>query len=228
MNAQREEISQAQLNSLREEILQAERVRSDLLKWKLALVGALGAAGLGFAGSDGPAGAVLVLCLVPLVCLYVDLLCSHLSLRILVIGSFIQTRLPDEGGEEALLAAYEEHASRARKLPRACPLPAVWFDRAVGRLRRSTWRQPSAFDLEDWALSWSTGTLSLFALAYAIVWMTERCVIFGLAFLLSGAIGITVTVVATTVYRDRFRAVEELAQTASKRADPDHRYTVRR
>jgi hypothetical protein len=41
------------LEKLRDEILQTENTRSDLLKWKLGLVGAIGAAGLGFAGSVG-------------------------------------------------------------------------------------------------------------------------------------------------------------------------------
>ncbi len=40
------------MEKLREEILQAEQTRSDLLKLKLSLVGAIGALGLGF--SAGP------------------------------------------------------------------------------------------------------------------------------------------------------------------------------
>jgi len=36
------------MSSLREEIVASEQLRSDLVKWKLIIVSALGAAGLGF------------------------------------------------------------------------------------------------------------------------------------------------------------------------------------
>ena len=63
-----------------------------MLKWKLVLVGTLGAAGLGLAGASRhtPGHPELVLCAVPFVSVYVDLLCRHLSLRILVIGRYLR------------------------------------------------------------------------------------------------------------------------------------------
>jgi hypothetical protein len=80
------------MEKLRDEILQAEQTRMDLLKWKLLLAGAIGATGLGLAGAeDSPGQADLVLCAVPLICVYMDLACWHLSLRILVIGSYFRT-----------------------------------------------------------------------------------------------------------------------------------------
>lgn len=69
------------MQTLREEILQAQRTRSDLLKWKLGLVGVIRSVGLGLAGSRVPTHAELVLCAIPFGCVYVDLLCRHLWLR---------------------------------------------------------------------------------------------------------------------------------------------------
>ena len=61
------------------------------MKWKLLLVSGLGAAGLGFSEHSGTFRAELVLCCIPFVCAYVDLVCNHLSLRIRVIGKFISS-----------------------------------------------------------------------------------------------------------------------------------------
>ena len=53
------------MEKLRDEILHCESTRSVLLKWKLAVVGVVGAAGLGFSGSTRVPHAVLVLCVIP-------------------------------------------------------------------------------------------------------------------------------------------------------------------
>ena len=173
------------METLREEILQGQRVRSDLLKWKLGLVGGLGAAGLGFAGSEGLRHADLVLCAIPPVAVYVDLLCRHLSLRILVVGTFMRTQRDDPAG--ATLAAYEDFARRSRDLP--------------GEKARS------AFDLEDWALSWSTMAVSAAIAGYGIVLWSR----FSAAFVISGLVGPVATALARRLFRDRFRSVVELA-----------------
>jgi hypothetical protein len=47
---------------------------------------------------------------VPLACLYIDLLCRHLSLRILVIGTYMR------GKDEDPYAEYEDFVEDARKL----------------------------------------------------------------------------------------------------------------
>jgi hypothetical protein len=205
------------MKTLRDEILQAEHVRSDLLKWKLALVGAIGAAGLGFAGSREIGGADLILSAVPLVCLYVDLLCHHLSLRILVIGSFLRTprggqptEASEENTEAAVLADYEKHAAEMRTLQLS---PPSLRDRARGlkvSARLLTQRKVSAFDLEDWALSGSTLVLSLLVFAYGIVVWIEKGDVQSVAFLISGVLGIAVTILETISFSDRFHAVENL------------------
>ena len=177
------------MESLRQEILQAQTIRSDLIKWKLALVAGLGAAGLGFAGSTDLRDADLVLCAIPPVCVYVDLLCRHLSLRILVVGRFLYGAAGDDL-QLARLAAYEDFAQRTRTLP-------------VGDGRRR-----SAFDLEDWALSWSSFALSVAVFVYGLTrpeWIR-------VPFLVSGIVGLVATWLAHRLFRDRFDRVVALSE----------------
>jgi hypothetical protein len=124
---------------LRDEIIGSQQARVDLLKWKLIGVAALGAAGL----SLGEHAQVLdhgymALLLIPFVCVYVDVLCRHHSLRILVIAAFLRTQANTADGD------YE----RFIKDKVAPPRPVKFLGH----------RQ--VFGLEDIALEWSTLVLS--------------------------------------------------------------------
>ena len=92
------------MQSLRTELIEAQKVRSDLLKWKLLIISGVGGASLGFSG-NAPTNSHFALSVLPLACFYVDLCCRHLSLRNKAIGLFI------EKGEhqELHLAAYESY-----------------------------------------------------------------------------------------------------------------------
>jgi hypothetical protein len=191
------------MESLREEILRSEGVRSDLLKWKLALAGVLGAAGLGFSGSNNLRHVDLVLCAIPPVCVYVDLLCLHLNLKMLVIGTFL--RRPGSAGDD--IRRYEEFVNaEARQL--SIPRP-----RYLGRLHLPAWARrwllakesdrPSAFDLEDWALSLSTIALSLALIVYAFFQTSP----FWFPFALSGVSGLVTTAIGNWQFAKRFEAV---------------------
>jgi phosphorylase kinase alpha/beta subunit len=92
-------------SKLPEEIFGAHEARADFLKWKLVLVAALGAAGLGI-GDKFEQGRLL-LALIPLVCIYADLLCTNLKVRVIVIGSFYSSFRGD---------GYERFAQRNRKV----------------------------------------------------------------------------------------------------------------
>ena len=89
------------------EIIESQKIRSDLLKWKILTLAVLGATGLGLSGQSIP-HADLVLCCVPFVCAYIDLLCRHLSLRIAVISEFWE-----RGGFQA---DHESNASQHNKV----------------------------------------------------------------------------------------------------------------
>lgn len=79
---------------LAEEILEAQKTRSALLQWKLLLVAGLGAAAFGLT-SGGGGRFILLLSLIPPVAAYVDLLCSNLNLRMILIGRFQAERQHD-------------------------------------------------------------------------------------------------------------------------------------
>jgi hypothetical protein len=171
------------MEKLRDEILLAESTRSDLLKWKLGLVGAIGAAGLGFAGAAELGHADLVLCALPPVTTYVDLLARHLTLRILVIGAFLRG-----AAEGAPYQEYEEFAERARHLE----------------------RRRSAFDLEDWALQYSSYGLSAAVAGYGVYQLIDGST-YGVPFVVSGVIGAAVAMLGLVHYRRRVDAVAALS-----------------
>lgn len=90
------------METLRTEIREAQQIRANFLKWKLVLVATLAGVGLGLwptptsSTSSKPLSSSLLLCLIPFVCIYVDVLCRHANLRILVIAKFLREANPDE------------------------------------------------------------------------------------------------------------------------------------
>ncbi len=107
-------------SKLPEEIIETEKSRSDILKWKLVLVAVLGAVGLGLSGKAN--ASPLVLAMIPFVCVYVDLLCCNCNIRTIVIGTYYSISRRDS------------------------------YERFVGKHRH-------AFEMENWALYWSTRLL---------------------------------------------------------------------
>jgi len=104
---------------LPDEILESQKTRSTLLKWKLAIVASLGAAGLGLT-SGTSTSQISLLSLIPFVCVYVDLLCTNINLRIILIGRYLAQTHRD---------SYELFADKHRK----------WFDLENWALYGSTY-----------------------------------------------------------------------------------------
>ncbi|GAA5510076.1 hypothetical protein [Novipirellula caenicola] len=75
-------------DKLRDESMQYQAAKRDLLKWKLILTGTVSAFGLGFTQSTVP-HAHLALCVVPLIAVYCDLLIRDYDLRIAIKGFFV-------------------------------------------------------------------------------------------------------------------------------------------
>jgi len=98
-------------SQLRSEILQAQVARTDLLKYKLFVSAAIGAVALGTGPSAGGGKVPYVVGIIPLVCLYIDAVCKHNDIRILVIGRFLGLR---RSGSFA--AEYERFAGSLRSV----------------------------------------------------------------------------------------------------------------
>ncbi len=162
--------------SLRSEIVESQKARIDLLKYKLLAVAALGAFGLGAGhGEDEPMSSMYIyaFCFIPFVCVYIDLLCYHNTLRIRVIGNYLNA---------------------------ACRDP---YERFIEDLKKCSPREGFFFELEDWALQWSSVVLSLI-LALAgfldrLFWQV-LCYPKWIIFMVVGIAGCALSVIAWQAY----------------------------
>jgi hypothetical protein len=187
------------MNTLRSELIESQKTRSDLMKWKLLIVAGIGGAALGFSG-EGPGNAHFALAVLPLACAYVDLLCRNLSLRTKAIGLFIEHGAHDS----APLRAYEK------------------FYRDI---HDSVWGRMS---LESWALRWSTVLISIAIVPVGILAGSSRWHPLswpsGL-FYASSVLGLVVALWIERTYRKHIegaicRADKRAASTASTEPSP--------
>lgn len=130
-----------ELSGLRSEILESQKARIDLLKFKLIAIAALGSVGLGLGEYSKKTGNIdIILCIIPFVCIYIDFLCYHNTMRILVIGQFLA--YSDD--------AYEQY------LPK------------LGENNGENSKSGYYFELEDFSLEWSSFVLSVFIAIYGV------------------------------------------------------------
>jgi hypothetical protein len=160
------------LEAFKNEIIEAEKDRNDLLKWKLILVAVLSAVSMDIGAfatktSQSVSYARFAVCLIPLVCVYVDLLCKHLQIRILVISKFFQdfeSNSSDNSVSELFtFKDYERYCEHVR----------------------------SVFSFEDWAQTGSTYFLCLLVICSALLYIDnvrDFCIIVS-----SGIVGIILT-----------------------------------
>jgi hypothetical protein len=128
--------------SLRTEIIESEKARIGLLKYKLVVVASLAAIGLGFSerNANTKIASDYILCIIPFACAYVDLLCYHNTIRTLVIAYFLKHH--DD--------PYENYI---------CQLGDALCTKSTGYF----------FNMEDTALFLSSVTLSILLVIYSIV-----------------------------------------------------------
>ena len=74
---------------LPDEILESQKTRSSLLQWKLLLCSAIGTVAFGLTEHVSHSS-IGLLGLIPLACAYVDLLCTNINLRIILIGTYFK------------------------------------------------------------------------------------------------------------------------------------------
>jgi hypothetical protein len=181
------------MNKLRDEIIEAQKARFELLKWKLVIVSIVGAAALGIHRETHAVLAILAL--IPLASLYVDIVCYHLALRTIVIGSFLKSFAPDTCGivqtdDVKIYRSYEKFAFYARGT------------------------KIVAFDLEDWALWQSTLVLSAFVFVAGIYNCFspagDAALLTDIALLVSGALGTWCSHVLFRRFKSKCAALEAL------------------
>ena len=96
--------------NLYEQLKSAQQDRLQLLRWKLLIIAGVGAPALGFA-SYNVTGSHLALAIIPLACLYVDILCRELSVRSKRIGRF----LAHHQNDDEMARAFETYYKATKK-----------------------------------------------------------------------------------------------------------------
>lgn len=102
------------MESLRNELIETQKVRTDLIKWKLILVSTLGAAALGFTKIDSKINTEILLCCIPFVCAYTDMQYTNLALRISGIATFIRKIPIQQNHESIYIKNYEIFMNEVR------------------------------------------------------------------------------------------------------------------
>ena len=176
------------MDSLRQEILEAQKRRAELIKWKLLLVSTLAATGLGLTNSPSVPYVELVLCCIPFVCAYVDSLCYHQGLVLVVIGEFIRARA-DARTDAQDITEYEKFSLKVRQI-----------SYRNGKI--------SAYDLERLNLRWSSLIFSASMAIYAITQHRNTSV----PILFSGTIGILLTLLIQSSYETRRDKIREISE----------------
>ena len=181
---------------LREEIMEAQKIRAELNKWKLVIVSALAAIGLGLTDLPSVPYAELVLCGIPFACAYVDLLHYHQGLIISVVGEFMRSNVANRSGEtNADLVNYEQYSWKMREL------------------RDERGRKIDVFALERYAVSWSSIFLSMAIALYALIRSTQPT---SIAIALCGLIGTTIIIWVRRSYQVRRNALRSFAEKSTK------------
>lgn len=194
---------------LRSEIIEAENARVDLLKWKLIVVAGLAGIGFGFFNSatgtdagNAQGGEIshLALSVIPLACLYVDLLCYNLQVRMIVISLFTQNYRPSNGSNDGEgYCMYEKFCDNIR----------------------------GAFKLEDWAMEYSTRLISGLVMLSTLLFIQQHNVslrtwsnagMYAFFILLSGFSGIILSIVIKKKYIKKIHKAQKTIHQNMKEA----------
>jgi hypothetical protein len=150
-----------------QEIIENEKARLDLFKWKVILVAGLGAAAAGLVGTQ-PIAPALPLALIPLVCIYVDLLCADLTLRIAVITRYLKL-VHQEKGESPTDTEYAAFVGKADQL-REIPTRRETTKMLLEALAKREW---SAYGLAFIAQGISTFALSVGVIFWGCLFLSK-------------------------------------------------------
>jgi len=146
------------MEELRREITQYQASLIDLMKWKLIIIGSIGAVGLGLTkdvSAKTPEVSSLILCVVPFACNYVDALCKNLQLKI-YRRRLSMVQIGDEIGgnaKENIAARFE--FGEAHNIKEDGPIFLI-------------------FTLEEMVLTLSTATINAGLILYALLFSEMR------------------------------------------------------
>ncbi len=176
------------MESLKQELLQSQQTRDSFMKYKLLLVSGIGAVGLGFSKSSPVPQAELVLCLIPIACCYVDLLCRNLSLRTKLLSRFFfeENRYADR--VEARFECFYQK-----------------FDKTRGKGRKEN-------ALEGFALLFSTLFLSVAIIPVGIMITSKGQCIYNwrsLLFVIAGIAGLLISRLINSEYQTQKDLIED-------------------
>lgn len=182
-------------------IIENQKIRTDLLKWKMIISATLASVGIGIdpllKTSVLPTPDI-VLCCIPFVAAFVDLLCSHLSLRVQVIGKFVRLTTSDTD-EDQYLHHYENFVDLMRHL-------------------KTAGRNVNVFGLEYQAMYTSSFLLSAFVIIYGTL-VLFRAGRFGLdavmhaaLFWTTGAIGWVLILFIWRGYQRRYHIINSITK----------------
>lgn len=186
--------------SLRDEIIASQEARTGYLKWKIFLIAGLGIAGFGLYRSNGrtfPAA----LGLIPLVCTYVDALCIHNDIRMLVIAKYLKNGIKGNrklahlhanntnngvrvGPPDPYIAAYEEWCGISRWMFSLETTALLWTSLLVSGLVFATtkpgvWESitGSSDNIQDSLKTWLVAASTIGAIASVALYILKKLII---------------------------------------------------
>jgi hypothetical protein len=201
---------------LRDEVVENQKARIDLFKWKIILIAGIGAASAGIGGFQAVRPALLF-ALIPWVCVYVDFLSRDQSLRIVTITEYLRLGGSLDGvkaisvfGGRILAHNYQAFVAKADRMTLVSAKAAV-------RRRFSTSRR-SAYAFAFVAQDLSTGTVVFFIFCWGLILLrgVRWALLFGIqpnstdgtALMLSAALGLIVTAASYIAYIRRWSTIE--------------------
>jgi len=182
---------------LRQEIIETQKARNELIKWKLLLVSALGAAGFGFADSNNKINTEVLLCCIPFVCAYVDSQYMNLSLRIVNIATFFREVGPHVGVDKSF-TEYEKLMD--------CTLVNI----------REGYIKFGRHSPQSWNIRISTilfsGFIALYALVSLLVRKPKPDIWVSIAMIIAGTVGVVFDFVLFRHSQGRRKIIENTAR----------------
>jgi hypothetical protein len=190
---------------LHNELLAAQKAQIDLIKWKIILIAPIGATGLGLTSVTKFPGVEWVLCILPLLCFYVDLAYYQQSLIIYVISTFYRLQEKDK----QTFHEYEEFSHNVKELGN------IKWQYYMPRYNDFRIREFAigAYDFNYVILSISSYFISILLIIYSMWILNQGRYFVACLILFSGLFGLISTYISKKAYRVRKERIDEKGKT---------------